>query len=98
MNEVIKTILNLFIFFYENIFSKQANKKRKTGAINLTCFLGFGKKLFRQKAPSQITDWALNTPQEYQKLLYTNVQGKVNTYAKIKNMQKLVWSKNEQLF
>ena len=48
--------------------------------------------LFRQKAPSQIIDWALNTPQKYQKLLYANERGTVNTYAKIKSMRKLVWS------
>ena len=47
--------------------------------------------LFRQKAPSQIIEWALNKPLEYQKLRYINVQGTVNTYAKIKSMQKLVW-------
>ena len=49
-------------------------------------------QLFRKKAPSQIIDWALNTPLEYQKLLYLNVQGTVNTYAKIKSMRKLVRS------
>ena len=46
--------------------------------------------LFRQKAPSQIIDWALNTPTEYQNLLHTNVQGTVHTYAKIKSMRKLI--------
>ena len=48
--------------------------------------------LFRQKAPSQIIDWALNTLLKYQKLLYANVRGTVNTYAKIKSMRKLVRS------
>ena len=37
-------------------------------------------------------DWALNTRLEYRKLLYTNVQGTVNTYAEIQNMQKLFCS------
>ena len=48
--------------------------------------------LFGQRAPSQTIDWALNTPLEYQKLLYTNAPGTVNTYVKIKSMQKLAWS------
>ena len=29
--------------------------------------------------------WVLNTPLKYQKLLYKNVQEKVNTYAKMRN-------------
>ena len=54
--------------------------------------------LFRQKAPSQIIDWALNTPMEYQKLLHTNVQGTVHTYAKIKSMRRLIWSKSKSSY
>ena len=34
----------------------------------------------------------LNTPLEYQKLLYTNAQRTINTYSKIKSKRKLVWS------
>ena len=44
-------------------------------------------------------EWALNTPLEYQKVFYTIVHGKVNTYAKIKSkyFKKRVMSCNEKL-
>ena len=45
---------------------------------------------FHKKVPSQITDWALNTPLEYQKLHYTNVQEKVTPTQKWKECEN--WS------
>ena len=75
----------------------------QTSKTELLANIAIAWKPFLQKALSWIIGWALNTPLEYQKILYTNVQWKVKTYEKkkseyckkgfvsCKSMQKLVW-------